>query len=174
MKNGGLELLPGHTLRIHITSQVIAASEEIADYDKEITKCINANPFPHSIFREYTQNSCYVDCAIQNLLGKGKMCRTPDERLFPSENVTDACLPWDVPVSFKSGESKICNGKSAAEFKKSLGYLMEQGSTICPMCLPECESFSFQMSTDQYATDTYSTCKDQDLFQATQVYFTAF
>ena len=133
---------------------MITASPEIKSYELEVTNCRYDNPMVDSIFKVYSQDNCWLECAMREVLS----------------NMSHPCHPWDQPMApSPDGSTHICNGNLAKEFQLKLTKTMEIVAQTCPECMPECEAVQYKTKIDNYATDRYVMCKDADIFTATQV-----
>ena len=98
--------------------------ETIFDTDNMITKsdeeiCCTENAWTLLFASRYSSSNCQFECSLKELVS-----------LY-------GCLPWDVPGNFVDGETLLCRGDVAVEFKHSLKTKVSEACTeSCrpPLC----------------------------------------
>ena len=147
---------PGYQVNVKVKAQVQKSKEDIRSFDISARNCYfeDENPIEDSMFQKYSVDNCVYECSV-------KQVRTT--------NNGSQCIPWDLPYMFVPGETKICSGKEAGEFKLKLSQLMQDYKDLCKHCKPSCHSNTFDSNFDAFHLDPSVACRDTKFFNSLKV-----
>ena len=106
LQMNAISLVPGTTASATISVLVQSRDADIQSirFSEERRPCLfkdELGSLGQGLYPHYSHETCVYECAL------GKM-------------VSFGCLPWDVPASFVSGETRVCSGSEARRFKEEL------------------------------------------------------